>query len=129
MGVGLVALVLGAGTLFVATQGQAQSLPTLDQLRCTGQSRSSGDVLYEEGVRTYDTPEKILARYSSSPEGRAKGVVSSAAAAVSYNHTRKASATRAQTTLNTRGGSPGSIITFYRAGNGDWRIDSIVECG
>jgi hypothetical protein len=25
-------------------------------------------------------------------------------------------------------GSPGIVMAFYKADNGDWRIDSIAEC-
>jgi hypothetical protein len=122
-------VVLAAALSYLLTQlGQASPLPTLDELNCKGSYRSLGQVDYAETVRTHDTPTSIIENYVNSPEGSSKRLTPNQAGNVRYDHRLQSVATHAIAALDTSLGSPGIVIAFYRADNGDWRIDSIAEC-
>jgi hypothetical protein len=122
-------VVLVAALSYLLTElGQAPPLPTFDELNCTGSYRSLGQVDYMETVRTHDTPASIIENYVNSPEGSAKRLAPNQAVNVRYDHRLWFMATRAIVALDTSLGSPGIVMAFYKANNGDWRIDSIAEC-
>ena len=126
----LLATALLAGVLVAisAAQGEAQDLPTLQQLNCNGSMRSSADVTYVEGPRTFDTPEVIARRYALSEEGRRRQLEGLSSAVVDYDNTIPEQADGAVARLNSPVGSPSVVIEMYKAENGDWRIESIANC-
>ena len=126
----VLATVLLAGALVAinAARGEAQSLPTLQQLNCNGSVRSSADVTYVEGPRTFDTPEVITRRYALSQEGRRRQLEGPASTVIDYNNTIPEQADGAVAQLNSPLGSPSVVLNMYKADNGDWRIESIANC-